>query len=101
MKDDDPHRLDYLSIILLANGRRIDADAVLQTLITQRSATDAVNIAATYAYENDKELALQWLERAYAQRDAGLLEITGEPLFKSVADEPRFQAVLRSVRLPH
>jgi hypothetical protein len=75
-------------------------DGIL-TLIAQRSATDAVNIAAAYAYRNDRELALQWFERAYAQRDLGLLEVAGEPLFKSIADEPRFYAVLRSVRLPH
>jgi TolB-like protein/DNA-binding winged helix-turn-helix (wHTH) protein/Tfp pilus assembly protein PilF len=101
MSDDDPDALDYLPIMLYANGRRADADVALQTLIAQRAATDAVNIAAAYAYRNDKELALQWFERAYAQRDRGLLEVAGEPLFKSVADDPRFYAVLRSVRLPH
>jgi tetratricopeptide (TPR) repeat protein len=101
MRDDDPEKLDYLSIMLFANRRRGEADAALQIMLAKRAATDAVEIAATYAYRNDKELALQWLERAYAQRDVGLLEVAGEPLFKSVADDPRFYAVLRSVRLPH
>lgn len=101
MSDDDPDKLDYLPIMLFANGRRVEADIALQTLIAQRAGTDAVDIAAAYAYRNDKELALQWFERAYAQRDPGLLEVAGEPLFKSIADNPRFFAVLRSVRLPH
>jgi hypothetical protein len=61
----------------------MDADAALQTLIAQYAATDASSIAITYAYRNEKELALQWLERAYAQRDAGLIEIAGEPLLKT------------------
>jgi TolB-like protein/DNA-binding winged helix-turn-helix (wHTH) protein/Tfp pilus assembly protein PilF len=101
MKDDDPDKLDYLPIILLANGQRTEADAALQTLIDQRATTDAVDIAATYAYKNDNELALHWLERAYSQRDRGLLEITGEPLLKSIGNEPRFREIMRSVRIPH
>jgi Flp pilus assembly protein TadD len=101
MSDDDPDKLDCLPIMLFANGRRADADVALHTLIAQRAARDAVNIAAAYAYRNDKELALQWFERAYTQRDPDLLEVVGEPLLTSIADDPRFYAVLRSVRLPH
>ena len=78
----------------------MDADAALQSLIAQYAATDASSIAITYAYRNEKELALQWLERAYAQRDAGLIEIAGEPLLKNIAAEPRFHAILRAMNLP-
>jgi TolB-like protein/DNA-binding winged helix-turn-helix (wHTH) protein len=93
-------KLDYLSVVLLANGRKTDADAALQTLIAQYAATDASSIATTYAYRNEKELALHWLERAYAQRDAGLIEMAGEPLLKNIAAEPRFHAILRAMNLP-
>ena len=44
--------------------------------------------------------ALQWLERAYKQKDVALVEIVGEPLFKSMADDPRFKAFLRKMKLP-
>ena len=37
----------------------------------------------TYAYRGDHDLALEWLERAYEQKDLRLTEIVGEPLFKS------------------
>jgi tetratricopeptide (TPR) repeat protein len=93
-------KLDYLPVILLANGRPADAETALQALIAQHAATDASCIAMTYAYKNDKEAALQWLERAYAQRDAGLLEMLGEPLFKNISAEPRFHAILRAMNLP-
>jgi TolB-like protein/DNA-binding winged helix-turn-helix (wHTH) protein/Tfp pilus assembly protein PilF len=93
-------RLDYLPVILLASGRAAEADTALQALISQYAATDASCIAMTYAYKNDKQAALQWLERAYAQRDAGLLKIVGEPLFKNISDEPRYHAVLREMNLP-
>jgi TolB-like protein/DNA-binding winged helix-turn-helix (wHTH) protein len=94
------NKLAYLSVMLLANGRKTDADAALQMLIAQYAQTYASSIAITYAYRNEKELALQWLERAYAQRDAGLIEMAGEPLLKNIAAEPRFHAVLRAMNLP-
>lgn len=94
------NKLSYLPVMLLANGRKTDADAALQMLIAQYAQTDASSIAITYAYRNEKELALQWLERAFAQRDAGLIEIAGDPLLKNITAEPRFHAVLRAMNLP-
>ena len=91
---------DYLPVILLANGRTGDADAALKMLIDRYASTDAYYIALTYAYRNERQLALQWLERAHAQRDAGLLEMMGEPLLKSISAEPRFRAILRAMHLP-
>jgi hypothetical protein len=44
--------------------------------------------------------ALQWLDRAYTQRDAGLLSMIGEPLLKNISSEPRFHAILRAMNLP-
>ena len=96
----DASKLDYLSVVLLANGRTPDAEAALQMLIAQHAATDASRIAMTYAYRNEKQLALQWLERAYAQRDAGLMEMVGEPLLKNISAEPRFHRILRAMNLP-
>jgi len=93
-------KLDYLPVVLFANGRTPDAEAALQMLIAQHAATDAFYIAMTYAYRNEKQLALKWLERAYAQRDAGLMEMVGEPLLKNISAEPRFHAILRAMNLP-
>jgi TolB-like protein/DNA-binding winged helix-turn-helix (wHTH) protein/Tfp pilus assembly protein PilF len=93
-------KLDYLTVVLLANGRAPDAEAALQMLIAQHATTDASCIAMTYAYRNQKQLALEWLERAYSQRDAGLMEMVGEPLLKNISAEPRFHAILRAMNLP-
>jgi TolB-like protein/DNA-binding winged helix-turn-helix (wHTH) protein len=96
----DASKLDYLPVVLLANGRAPEAEAALQKLIAQHAATDAFYIAMTYAYRDEKQLALKWLERAYAQRDDGLLEMMGEPLLKNIAAEPRFHAILRAMNVP-
>ena len=53
-----------------------------------------------YAYRGDNELALQWLERAYQQKDAWLSGIVDEPLLKNLADDPRYKAFLRKMNLP-
>ena len=84
--------------VLLANGRKSEADAALHQLATEHAATNAYYVAVNLAYRNEKELALQWIERAYMQREASLAsEIKGEPLIDSIRDDPRFQALLRKV----
>ena len=53
-----------------------------------------------YAYRDDHNLALQWLARACRQKDNGLIEIVGEPLFNNLANDPRYKAFLRKMNLP-
>jgi hypothetical protein len=43
---------------------------------------------------------MQWLDRAYEEKDDGLIEILGEPLLKNLADDPRYKAFLRKMNLP-
>jgi hypothetical protein len=61
---------------------------------------DAYYVAMNYAYRDDHDLALQWLESAYQQKDAGFVEILGESLFKNLANDPRYKAFLRKMNLP-
>jgi TolB-like protein/Tfp pilus assembly protein PilF len=93
-------RLLYLPIVLQAAGRKAEAEQALQAQIAHWANRGAFFVAQTYAYRGDHDLALQWLERAYQQKDAALIEITGEPLFKNLANDPRFKAFLRKMRLP-
>ena len=97
---DELDRQAYLTVVLQAAGRQAEADEALQTQIELWADTSAYLVAVTYAYRGDKELALQWLERAYVQKDGNLTEILGEQLFKGMADDPRFKAFLRKMNLP-
>lgn len=94
------NRLDVLPVILDALGRRPAADAALHTLETKYAATEAYFIAAAYAHRGANERALEWLDVAYRQRDSSLVEILGDPLFKSIASDPRYRAFLRKMNLP-
>jgi hypothetical protein len=98
---DEAQRLLYLPIILQANGRQAEADEALQAQIAQWADRGAVFVAQTYAYRGDHDLALQWLERAYQQKEALLsYYIVREPLLKNLADDPRYKAILRKMNLP-
>ena len=97
---DEANRLDILPIVLQAAGRQAEADEALKALATKYADTDAYFVAMNYAYRDDHDLALQWLERAYQQKDSGFVEIVGEPLFKNLANDARYKAFLRKMNLP-
>lgn len=97
---DEASRLWFLPVFLQGDGRIPEAEEALRAQIEHLADDCAYCIAQTYAYRGEHDLAMEWLERAYSQRDAGLVEIVGEPLFKGMIDDPRYQAFLRKMNLP-
>ena len=93
-------QLTFLSIALQAAGRKADADKSLQVLLGEWSDTAAYYIAQVYAYRGENDRALDWLERAYQQKDIGLDEIVGERMFSELSSDPRYKALLRKLNLP-
>ena len=61
----------------------------------------ACQIAQVYGFRNQSEEAFGWLDRAYAQRDAGLIGTKVDPLLKSLHNDPRFAAFLKRLNLPN
>jgi hypothetical protein len=57
-----------------ALGREKESDAALRELITKYHASHADQITEVYAFRNQSDEAPAWLDRAYAQRDGGLIE---------------------------
>jgi TolB-like protein/Tfp pilus assembly protein PilF len=99
-QSDDGERLRLLPIFLQAVGRQADADEALKAQIAHWANTGAFYVAMTYAHRGDRDHAIEWLERAYKQKDAWLTNISGEHLFKGMADDPRYKAFLRKMKLP-
>lgn len=97
---DEANRLTILPVALQAAGRTEEVDEALKAQIVQWADTGAYFVAGTYAYRGDHDLALDWLDRAYKQKDPSLVGIVGEPLFKSLADDPRYKSFLRRMNLP-
>jgi tetratricopeptide (TPR) repeat protein len=97
--EDDGERLRLFPIFLQATGRQAEADEALRAQIARWANTGAFFVAMTYAHRGDREQAIEWLERAYKQRDTWLVGITGEQVFKNMADDPRYKAFLRKMNL--
>ena len=60
----------------------------------------AFDVGGNYALAGDRARALDWLEKAYAERDPNMLFIGFNPIFDSLRAEPRFQALLKAMGLP-
>jgi TolB-like protein/Tfp pilus assembly protein PilF len=97
---EEADRADVLPMVFQALGRRAEADEALKALITKFADTDAYSVAMNYAYQDDHERAFQWLDRAYKQKEIKFVEIVGEHMFKNLADDPRYKALLRKLNLP-
>jgi TolB-like protein/DNA-binding winged helix-turn-helix (wHTH) protein/Tfp pilus assembly protein PilF len=80
--------------------RKKESDAALSTLISKYHATDAYQIAEVYAFRNESDKAFEWLGRAYAQRDSGLIQAKVDPLLKNLHSDPRYTTFLKKLNLP-
>jgi TolB-like protein/DNA-binding winged helix-turn-helix (wHTH) protein/Flp pilus assembly protein TadD len=56
--------------------------------------------AILYALIGDKDRAFEWLDKAYAERDMGIILLKVDPAFKNLHGDPRFAALLRRMGLP-
>ena len=92
-------RLWALAIIQWAAGRPTESEAALQELIAKHSADAAYQVATVYAARDEADLAFAWLERAYVQRDPGLVGVKGER-YGSLHADPRWDAFLRKMGFP-
>ena len=99
-------RLDHSRSALYAMayhalGREKDSDAALSELIAKYHATGAYVTAEVYAFRNQSDKAFEWLDRAYAQRNDGLIVTKVDPLLKNLHNDPRYASLLKKLNLPN
>jgi TolB-like protein/DNA-binding winged helix-turn-helix (wHTH) protein len=93
-------RLGGSAMTYFALGRKADSDAAL-ALMTSHPTDHPFFIAQTYAFRGEPNGALKWLERAYAQKDSGMLPLVkGDTMFKKIEGNPRYKAFLAKMNLP-
>ena len=98
----EPHeafRLWASGIVHHALGHRAESEAALRDLIEKYAEVAACQIADLYAARGEVEAAFEWLDRAYAQRDGGLVELRTSTGFRSLHGDPRWRAFLKKVGL--
>ena len=82
-------------------GKTEEARHALRELLkeNQHYPIDTRLIAEAYAGMGEKEQALTWLEKAYAQHSNKLVSVKVDPLYDPLRGDPRFQDLLRHVGL--
>jgi adenylate cyclase len=95
----EDYRLADLAMVYWATAKRAESNAALASLKEKFAASDAYGIAQVYAYRKSNDEAFQWLNRAYRQHHAGMLDIAADPLLHNLHSDPRFRTLLTHMRL--
>jgi len=90
-------RMWALAIVHEACGDRVESDEWLERLIEEYDEVAPYQIAEVCAVRDEAEDAFEWLERAYAQRDDGLIAIGTNPNFRSLRNDSRWAAFLKRI----
>jgi serine/threonine-protein kinase len=82
-------------------GRRSDALRVLERLqeLSKTAYVSPFDRALVYTGLGDRDRAIDWLDRAVAERSAHIGEINCDPVFDPLRSDPRFAGLLRRIGL--
>jgi hypothetical protein len=89
-----------MAIVQHALGDVGASDAALEEL-QENNETLFYQIALVYAFRGEIDLAFDWLDEAYDNRDGGLTHLLLDPLLVNLHDDPRWEPFLDKMGLPH
>jgi TolB-like protein/Tfp pilus assembly protein PilF len=98
----DPEALRLMGTAMAEHALSHEAasDAALGILVEKYADSAAFQIALVHAWRGKNPLALDWLERAYRQRDGGLEGVKTDALLRGLRGEQRYKALLQKMGLP-
>jgi TolB-like protein/Tfp pilus assembly protein PilF len=98
---DDPYWKNYCEIIVLWNmGKQDESRKLLGKFEIENKESGPFQIAELYAWRNEKEKALEWLDLAFKYEDPGLGDIKASPFLRSIRDDPRYKDVVKKMNMP-
>jgi TolB-like protein/Tfp pilus assembly protein PilF/class 3 adenylate cyclase len=95
--DSDPFALALLGRAEALNGNRDAALKILEQLTSSTRYTPAYSIGLVYLGLGDQDQAMNWLERAFAEKQPDLNTIRFDPLLKPLHGNPRFEALAEKI----
>ena len=101
LSEGNPLTLSGLGHALALSGQRDEARKILIDLkeLARQRYVSAYNIAVIHTGLREKEAALDWLVKAYHNRDVWLVWLKVNPRFDTLRAEPRFTDLMRRVGL--
>jgi eukaryotic-like serine/threonine-protein kinase len=96
-----PRPSSGLAILYARAGRTDEAQATLHAVqaLAHKQFVSPYGIASYYAVIGDNDRALDWLEKAYSERDGTLVWLKVHPRLDGLRGEPRFRELLARLRL--
>jgi len=83
------------------SGNRLACDRAIDPRGRRRTIVVAdLRARADRRVRGERDAAFEWLERAYAQRDAGVTRVRGDPILAPLRDDPRYVAFVRKLNFP-
>ena len=85
-----------------ATGRREDALRLLRELLQEekRSYVSPIVIATIYVGLGQQDDAIEWLEKAYEEKDGNMVVLKVGPGWDPLRSDPRFQDLVRRMNFP-
>jgi serine/threonine-protein kinase len=83
------------------SGNRPKAEQILRELeeVAKRQYVNSTALADIYLGLGEKEKALDWLDKSYQDQESACWYLKVDPIYDSLRNEPRFQALLKKVGL--
>ena len=102
LSDRAPGALGMLGMIYGLANRRVEANKVLQELLTLNERRYVTPAALAYVYIGlgDKDQAFAWLEKAYEEQSNFLAYLKVVPVADPLRSDPRFNELVRRVGPP-
>ena len=99
LESDQASKLEVLAVVHWAVGQRAQSDSAIGALERGFAHRNAYEIAAAHAYRGEADAAFAWLDRAYQQNRGSLRTVKFDSLFRNLRTDPRFNALLRKLKL--
>jgi tetratricopeptide (TPR) repeat protein len=97
--DTQVYRPSAMSMAYHSLGETAESDLELKQLIELGAEVGAYQIAQTYAWRDEPDKAFEWLGKCLEIRDSGLASVLGDWVFASLWSDPRWEDLLRQLKL--
>jgi len=91
-----------IGYVYALSGETLKAREILRQELDRRKREGVVDthIATIYVALGEKEKAIESLEEAFREKAPDLQWVKADPVFASLNDEPRFQALMKKIGFP-